>query len=166
MSGAIAEDTGRGARWLDRLAGVALLASVAAVAGAATPALLRVAGVGAPPDGYAELPRARAAAPSATATATHRFEFIFDADDEDKGSPTATPPGQAGSSWATPRMGLVRKKLELRDQASARGGIIGEVPAGAVVTVVKEQGEWVLIAQSGTDDMAFGWAPRSGVAVR
>ena len=168
MTGA-ADETGRGARWLDRLAGVALLTSVGTVAGAATPALLRAAGVGAPPEGDAGLPRARlgASAATATATSTRRFEFVFDSDDDhDKGSPTEAPPGQAGLSWATPRMGLARKRIELRDHAASNGAIVGEVKPGVVVTIVKEQGEWVLIAQSGTDDMSFGWAPRNGVTIR
>ena len=166
MNGAV-DDTAWGARWLDRLAGLALLTSVGTVAGAATPALLRVAGVGAAPEGYAELPRPRAPSPKVTAapTSTHRFEFLYD-DDGDKPPPTMTAPGQSDSSWATPRKGVVRKPLDLRDQAGAGGAIIGELKPGAIVAIVKEQGEWVLVAQTGTDDMAFGWAPRSGVAVR
>lgn len=167
MSGS-AEDTGKGARWLDRLAGLALLTSVATVAGAGTPAVLRVVGVGGAPEGYGELPRPRPPASAPTSTAPpRRFDFVFDDDAPERGSPTASPPGRPASpAWDSPRVGRVRTKLELRDEAASGGGVVGELAPGVVVVVVKEQGEWLLVAQTGTDGMAFGWVPRSGVAIR
>ena len=148
------------------------IAALATVAGAATPALLRTAGFGAPPVDYAELPRVHAVAAvasssSSSAPSKARIQFLGASDDEASAPPpTEVAPGQSSASWAVPRMGLARKKLELRDHAASSGLIVGEVAAGAIVTVVREQGEWVLVAQNGPDDMSLGWAQRSAVTVR
>lgn len=164
MSGS-ADGTGSGARWLDRLAGGAVVLAFGAVLGAATPAFVRVAGFGVPPEGHAELPRSRAQQPSA-GVSEPRIEFLDEQEDEALPSPTDVAPGKSPASWAVPRMGLARTTLELRTHAAANGPVVGEVPAGTPVTVVREQGAWVLIAQNGAGDMSLGWAPKSEVAIR
>lgn len=164
MSGS-ADETAGNARWLDRLAGAAVVLALGAVLGAATPALVRASGLGAAPEGYAELPRSHPLPPSASSSKP-RIEFLDEPDDERLPSPTDLPPGHSSASWAVPRAGLARTTLELRTHADSTGLIVGEVPAGAPVTVVREQGAWVLIAQNAAGDMSLGWAPKSQVAIR
>jgi hypothetical protein len=148
------------------MTGLALAAAAGSVVLAAAPALLRAAGLAlpaadlAPPSiaNHGRGPHAEVQAPEAE-----------EAEDEAAGRPedpgVGVAPGQGPPSWAVPRTGFARKDLELRDHAGG-GLIVGEISAGALVTIVKEQGEWVLVAQNGPDDMSIGWAPRSGVAIR
>lgn len=164
MSGS-ADETAGNARWLDRLAGAAVVLALGGVLGAATPALVRASGLGAAPEGYAELPRSHPRQPGASSSKP-RIEFLDAPDDDGLPSPTDRPPGQSAASWAVPRMGRARTTLELRTHAAPTGLVVGEVPAGTAVTVVREEGAWVLIAQSAAGDLSLGWAPKSEVAIR
>ncbi|MCC6556103.1 MAG: SH3 domain-containing protein [Polyangiaceae bacterium] len=162
----------RGARWIDRVTGLLLLAAGASVALAAAPAALRALGVGAPPrQSAARLPEIRYRAPASSPRFT--FDLEDDEEPEDRLDPHAGAPHGGGGGDAPAhgdtgkiRMGLARRDLAVLGEPDAAGVRLGEIKAGDVIMVVREAGEWTLVIQNGADGVTMGWVRSSEIAIR
>ncbi|MDI1445405.1 hypothetical protein [Polyangium sp. 6x1] len=173
----------RPGRWIDTLTTLLLVATACFVAVSATPALLRAAGL-APfgPSGVFRSPlRSPVADPHPIGSG-----LADDEDDDDHGSepllgprfdPFRDAPRASGrtADSAEPdegaprgrmRPAVVRRKATLRLSASEDADPTGEVSVGDSVFVVREQGEWVLVLQTGAEGVLMGWMQRSQLAIR
>ncbi len=164
----------RGSRWIDTLTTLLLVAAVCFVAVAATPALLRAAGL-APfgPSGSYRLPlRGPASEPHPTGGRLAEDDDDAANDDGDplpgpritprRDSPAAEPAEEGPRVRMRPA--VVRRKAMLRLEASEEADPAGKLDAGDQVFVVRESGEWVLVLQSGAGGM--GWMKKSELAIR
>jgi uncharacterized protein YgiM (DUF1202 family) len=133
----------------------ALLAvTVGVVGAAATPALLRAAGVEIPvaaaPSSDAPLalprqpPEIRGALPDPS----------LEADDEEA---LPHPAGQ---------LGLTRGSLVLRENPAQGAGVVGKVGGGELVTILRLQGDWALVYYGGGGNLVAGWARKNEIAIR
>lgn len=174
--------------WTDTVMLLALTAAVTIVAVAAVPSVLRLTklpGLGThPPSGLARLHPGSSSAPHPLVFDDHADDDGDPVDDleklypdpsnwpgkrdtapdgaEDDGVPKA--PDDVFSHGA--RVGLARKTLMLVDRAAPDAHVLGEVRAGEVIMIVKEQGDWALVVHSGGDDVSMGWTRKSDIAVR
>lgn len=64
------------------------------------------------------------------------------------------------------RPAIVRRKTTLHLAASADTQPTGEVEAGASVFVLRENGDWALVLQSGDDGVVMGWAEKARLTIR
>ncbi|MDI3282388.1 hypothetical protein [Polyangium sp. 15x6] len=174
----------RQGRWIDTLTTLLLVATACFVAVSATPALLRATGL-APfgPSGVLRAPL------GGQATEPHPIGAGLaedDEDDDDHGSEpllgprfdpfrdgprdSARPSDSAQPDEGAPRgrmrPAVVRHKATLRLSASEDADPTGEVNVGDSVFVVREQGEWVLVLQTGAEGVLMGWTQRSQLAIR
>ena len=62
------------------------------------------------------------------------------------------------------RGGVTLRPLLLRDRRS--GSVLHEVRAGQAVSILREDGEWLLVVQKTSDDIVTGWAKRSELLLR
>ncbi|HVK70326.1 MAG TPA: hypothetical protein VM694_37995 [Polyangium sp.] len=172
----------RPGRWIDTLTTLLLVATACFVTVSAAPALLRVAGLA--PFG----PSSTFRSPFRGPAEPHPIGAGLGEDDEDDdrgGEPILGPrfdplrdtPRASGSSADTAepdegaprgrmRPAIVRRKATLRLSASEEADPTGEVNVGDSVFVVREQGEWVLVLQTGAEGVLMGWTQRSQLAIR
>lgn len=179
----------RAQRWTDTAAVLLLCASVAAVLAAAMPALLRAAGLGAPPEDTARYHGRRLELP----TPPHGAEEtpIFAPGEEDDDEPRLTqlerdfpegmwpgrrsaedrarereifgaPPGSA----APLRTGRALGPLKLFKDPLPGAGIVAIVARGAALQIVREAGDWVFIKYRGSGEPITGWVPKSEISVQ
>ena len=179
----------RAQRWTDTAAVLLLCASVAAVLAAAMPALLRAAGLGAPPEDPARYHGRRLELP----TPPHGAEEtpIFAPGEEDDDEPRLTqlerdfpegmwpgrrsaedrarereifgaPPGSA----APLRTGRALGPLKLFKDPLPGAGIVAIVARGAALQIVREAGDWVFIKYRGSGEPITGWVPKSEISVQ
>ena len=80
--------------------------------------------------------------------------------------PSAQPGSQASPGEARARFGVVRHKVALLEKPGEGARSLGEVRPGEMVMVIKEAGDYALIAYSGDDGVLMGWAKKSEIAVR
>jgi hypothetical protein len=179
-------------RWLDVLSSGVLLVACAVVTVEALPALVRAAGVGGPAPLLARAPSPRELQHPAPAV-HHGFAFQQDDEDErdpiddlDRLYPGERPgmfPHAAPGALAHPggadddthsvgkiergksQLGLAKKALTLTEEPGG-SGVAGEVKAGELVMVVKETGEWALVAHEGGGTLEMGWVRKSELAIR
>ncbi|MDC3954165.1 hypothetical protein [Polyangium jinanense] len=175
----------RPGRWIDTLTTLLLVATACFVAVSATPALFRAAGLA--PFGPSGMLRAPLGGP---ATEPHPIGAGLaeeDADDDDQGSDPLLGPrfdplrdgprasARSSDSAEQPdegaprgrmRPAVVRRKATLRLSAAEDADPTGEVNVGDSVFVVREQGEWVLVLQTGAEGVLMGWMQRSQLAIR
>ena len=78
-------------------------------------------------------------------------------DDADDESPLDGPHGQ---------LGLTRGPLVLHEQPAGRAGVVGDVEAGELVTVLRVAGDWALVYYGGAGGLVVGWAKKSEIAIR
>jgi hypothetical protein len=57
---------------------------------------------------------------------------------------------------------VARKPFPLRDRADESGRVLGTVPAGAHIRVVRDLGEWLLVTPGGGRPL-FGWVRRDEI---
>lgn len=74
------------------------------------------------------------------------------------------PPAGAGEARA--RFGVVRRRITLVDDPVGAGRELGHVDSGKLVMVIKEVGDFALVAYSGDDGVLMGWTKKSEIAVR
>ena len=167
------------ARWLDRLNVALVIAGVAGAMGAASPFVLRAAGVLEPPVVTAppRLPSARPgiAPPRGTARAFDDHPHFLPDDDPpritelERQYPDGMWPGQHQGRRDLPepatssRQGIARGPLTVREQADILAKITGRVPAGAPIRLLHEKGEWALIASRTDAGTVVGWTARSAI---
>lgn len=173
----------RPGRWIDTLTTLLLVAAACFVAVSAMPALLRAAGLA--PFGPSGVFRSPFGGPAAE---PHPIGagLADEDDDDDHGSEpllgprfdpfrdgpraSARPSDSAEPDEGAPRgrmkPAVVRRKATLRLSASEDADPTGEVNVGDSVFVVREQGEWVLVLQTGADGVLMGWTKRSQLAIR
>jgi hypothetical protein len=180
----------RAQRWTDTAAVLLLCASVAAVLAAAMPALLRAAGLGAPPEATARHDFDRVALPTLPHGAAEENP-IFAPDEEDDDEPRLTqlerdfpegmwpgrrsaadralereifgaPPGSA----APLRTGHALGPLKLFKDPLPGAGIVAIVARGTALQIVREVGDWVFIKYRGSGEPITGWVPKSEITVR
>jgi uncharacterized protein YgiM (DUF1202 family) len=146
-------------RWIERLSGLLLLAAAAVMTYTAAPALLGMAGgPRAPAPSVQPAPLALPHLPKELLADPGRLDLDRDLEPDEPG---AAPALQL-------RSGLARTPLSLRDKPSEAGRLVGEIPAGRLVSIWSESADWVLIASGGSvdEDMVAGWVKKSGIAVR
>lgn len=175
-------------RWTDTLSLLGVLTSVGVVLVAAAPSLLRAAGVpGSTLSRGLDRPTdPHLAAGPPRATGSPRFVFNDEDDGPDPnddlqklypepglwpGRRSRTEPAPAVESPpshgdAEVRMGLARKALRLVDRPAAGASLTGEVRAGDLIRLMKEQGDWALVVHTGADGVAMGWTRKSDIAIR
>lgn len=142
-------------RWVARLTTALLAASLGVLAGAATPAFLRAAGV--------KLRSEEPPASAAPLALPHRPpellshegpEGLFDPDDDE------APPSHG-------QLGLAREKVALHEQPATVAPEVGDVEAGEMVTILRVVGEWALVYSGGDGgNLVVGWVRKSEIAVR
>jgi uncharacterized protein YgiM (DUF1202 family) len=131
-----------------------LAASLGLVAFAATPAILRVAGV--------DIPIAAAPSSAAPLALPHPPPEIrgalpdpaIDVDDEE----AAPEPGG--------QLGLTRGSLVLREGPALAAPVVGKVGGGELVTILRIQGDWALVYYGGGSNLVAGWARKNEIAIR
>lgn len=62
------------------------------------------------------------------------------------------------------RGGVTAKPVPLRDRHT--GTVLQEVKAGQSVSILREDGDWVLLVQRSKDDLVTGWAKRNELVLR
>ncbi|MDI1477834.1 hypothetical protein [Polyangium sp. y55x31] len=174
----------RPGRWIDTLTTLLLVATACFVAVSATPALLRATGLA--PFGPSGSFRSPLGGPAADPHPIGAGLAEDDEDDDEHGSEpllgprfdpfrdgpraSARPSDSAEPDEGAPRgrmrPAVVRRKATLRLSASEDADPTGEVNVGDSVFVVREQGEWVLVLQTGADGVLMGWTQRSQLAIR
>jgi hypothetical protein len=172
------------ARWLNAVTTLLLSTVAVIVLAAAGPSILR-AGLHAsdPPEDPA--PPFRAPRPLLVPR-DHPAprSFVLDPDEGDdideapgtrgvrprSGDPRSAPPRLPGNDDDGPgfglglRGGVTVRPLLLRDRRS--GSVLHEVRAGQSVSILREDGDWVLLVQKTDDDIVTGWAKRSELLLR
>ena len=172
------------ARWLNLVTTTVLGAVALVVVAAAMPSLLR-AGMSAADEPGDFPPPVRGRHPTLVPRDHPPRAFGLDddpADDEpDRPPPRAVRPNDPRA--AAPRLpgqdredddgpgfglglrsGVTRKPLLLRDRRT--GSVVHEVKAGQSVSVLREEGEWVLLVQQNAGDVVTGWARRDELLLR
>jgi hypothetical protein len=173
-------------RWLETTIGLLLIGAVGVVGLAASPALLRAAGL----TRTSTTARMEFGHPDRNSipgvderSARGGFVFSFEDEEEEENPnpPNGWPgqrsperserprvrrddPGAADTSRprSEVRMGFSRKELKLFDQPAAGAAVTATVKEGEVVMILKEQGGWALVVHS----PEMGWARLSEIAVR
>ncbi len=165
------------ARWLNAVTTL-LLATVAVILlVAAGPSLLRAAiHAGQSPEEPA--PPVRATRPLLVPR-DHPAPRSFAPDDDDEpDDPRARPGVPRGAPQRLPgsddddgpgfglglKGGVTLRPLQLRDRRS--GSVLHEVRAGQSVSILREDGDWVLLVQKTDEDIITGWAKRSELLLR
>jgi hypothetical protein len=172
------------ARWLNFVTTTVLSAVALVVVAAASPSLLR-AGMSAADEPQGFPPPVRGHHPTLVPRdhAPHAFRRDDDAapedDDRDRpppraispNDPRAKPPRFPGQDRDDEdemglglKSGITGKPLLLRDRRT--GTVLHEVKPGQSVSILREDGEWVLVVHRTTDDMVSGWARRSELLLR
>lgn len=185
----------RPGRWADTVTGALLCVAVAVVAVSASPALLRAAGVvdlrpevGAhaggrlsllPPgherpshplfgdedDDEADLPLPFLESKRERGILGDRGKPREDA--EESGPRVHAPEGPLeGADGTRARIGVVRHRITLVESPGKDGPTLGEVQPGKLVMVLKEAGDFALVAYSSEDGVLMGWTKKSEIAVR
>jgi Bacterial SH3 domain len=163
----------RPARWLDRLSVLLLVAASAAVIAVATPAILRAAGLElvlrADPRAVASVSPHRAPPPVARPPAPP----VDDAPrltELERLYPDGMWPGQQGArdtreepAATNPKSGHTLSPITLREHADPSAKVVGQVPAGVRLMMVRESGEWVMVVFQGPDGLLVGWAKRDAL---
>jgi hypothetical protein len=130
--------------------------SLGVVMGVATPALLRAAG--------ADLAVTSAAPVTAPPIAMPRRppEILAHGDDlEGPADYDETPPAEPQG-----QLGLTRGALVLHERPAGGAGVVGDVQAGEMVTVLRITGDWALVYYGGAEGLVIGWAKKSDIAIR
>lgn len=169
----------RTARWLDVVTTTVLGAVVLVVVAAAMPSLLR-AGVSAAEEPQGLPPPVRGQHPTLVPRDHPRHALPFDDDPAPRGldrpralqnDPLAAPPVLPGHDredddepWLGLRTGVTLKALPLRDRH--KGTVVHEVKAGQAVSVLRDDGEWILVMYKGEGGLVTGWARRSETLLR
>lgn len=170
------------ARWLNLVTTTVLGAVVLVVVAAATPSLLR-AGMSAADEPGDFPPPVRGHHPTLVPRdhPPRAFGFGDDPPDDEPDRPRAVRPtdpraaaprlpGQDREDDDGPgfglglRSGVTRKPLLLRDRRT--GSVVHEVKAGQSVSILREDGEWVLLVQKTAGDLVTGWARRDELLLR
>lgn len=169
------------ARWLNLVTTMALAAVVFTIAFAAAPSLLR-AGIGAAAEPEDFPPPVRGLHP--TLVPQHHpgpagFEIPSEDDERDDGDtppkfrstdPRFKPPRIPADDDDSPggtlglRAGVTMRPLVLRDRRS--NSVIHEVRAGEGISVLREDGDWVLVAHESDSTIVTGWARKSELLLR
>lgn len=172
----------RPARWLDRASMLLVVASLAVATGAASPSLLRAAGLAVlPPPAVADPPphlvRPPVDPPSRPRnSASDENPRFFPADDPPRltelerellrgAQPGDEPRPDIFAPAPRQQAGIARAPLTVRERADINAKIAGRVPAGAPVKLLLEKGEWALVAYRTAEGVVMGWTARSAVIV-
>lgn len=173
------------ARWINIVTTLALAAALLIVAFAAAPSLVRAAlrspedsGEFAPPVRSRNITLVPRDHPGA-----HRVELDPNDDDQEDTLPVPPlrPPRGAGLGHGAPhppgddveepgglglglKGGVTLRPLPLRDRRT--GSVIETVRAGAEVSILRDDGEWLLIVQRSDGDLVTGWAKKSELLLR
>lgn len=182
-------------RWTDTLTGALLCVAVAVVGVSATPALLRAAGVvdlrpevGAHAGGRLSLLPPGHERPSRPLfgdededeedfpvpflESKRQRGILGDRgkprdDAEESGPRVHAPDGpHADADGTRARIGVVRRRITLVESPGEDGPTLGEVQPGKLVMVLKEAGDFALVAYSSEDGILMGWTKKSEIAVR
>lgn len=173
------------ARWLNAVTTLLLGTASVIVLAAAGPALLR-AGIHAGDKPEEPAPPVRAQRPHLVPR-DHPAprSWVIEPDEGDdideapgmrgvrpgSGDPRSRPPRFPGSDddegpgfGLGLRGGVTLRPLHLRDRRS--GSVLHEVRAGQAVSILREDGDWILVVQKTNDDIVTGWARRSELLLR
>jgi hypothetical protein len=185
----------RPGRWTDTLTGALLCVAVAVVAVSASPALLRAAGVVdlRPEAGAHAGGRLSLLPPGHERPRRPLFEDEDEDEDaltppfleskrergilgdrgkpreeaEERGPRVHAPEGPLeGADGTSARIGVVRHRITLVESPGEDGPTLGEVQPGKLVMVLKEAGDFALVAYSSEDGIVMGWTKKSEIAVR
>jgi uncharacterized protein YgiM (DUF1202 family) len=184
----------RPARWLDRMTGLLIAASLGLAAASAVPSLLHAAGV--------ELPVAEAPAPTGPRIAVphpppeilSHPESPFGDDDSAGGQrihrdpnsklpprftdePNPWVPAEPAEEEPEPhrdpleyalpsRAVILGGALSLHEQPLDSARVVGVVHAGQKVTLLTERGPWAIVMYNVGEEQHAGWAKKSEIAVR
>ncbi len=157
----------RPAIWIDRLTTALLALSVGVVSGVAGPALLRAAGVPLPSFATEEATDPHAVSPHAfppialphQAPQLLQSPELFVDPDADGDGDDMPPPG-------APEVGLTRDTLTLHERPSGSSDVVGHLPEGEMVTILRSVDDWVLVYFSGPTGALLGYVKKSEIAVR
>jgi Bacterial SH3 domain len=182
----------RAQRWTDTAAVLLTCVSVAAVIAAAMPALLRAAGLGAPPEDTSRHDADRLKLPTPPPGAAGNPIFAPDDEDDEEGDePHLTqlereypeglwpgrrsaedrarereifgaPPGGAASA----KTGRALGPLKLFKDPLPGAGVVAIVARGTALQIVHEVGDWVFIKYRGGGEPVTGWVQKSEISVR
>lgn len=181
----------RAPRWTDTAAVLLLCASVASVLAAAMPALLRAAGLGAPPEDTARHDVDRLKLPTQPPGAAGNPIFAPDEEEDDGDEPRLTqlerdfpegmwpgrrsaedrerereifgaPPGSA----AALKPGRALGPLKLFKVPASDASIVAVVAQGTALQIVRELGDWVFVKYRGGGEPITGWVQKSEISVR
>lgn len=174
----------RTARWIDAVTTVLVASTLIVLAVAVSPSLLRAG------ESAAEEPRdfpapVRIAHPRSVHN-SHPNAFPFSDDDgpqdvdeppgaragaRSRNSPLAAPPGVPGASDDDSddndlglKSGILVKRLQLRDRATS--AVVSVVEPGQAVSILRDDGQWVLLVLHRPGDLVTGWALRSELSLR
>jgi hypothetical protein len=64
-----------------------------------------------------------------------------------------------------PGIGVARRMIVIRKRADAEAPVVAQVGRGKALAVVKELGDWLLVAIRQDEKMLFGWVKHADVAV-
>lgn len=181
----------RAQRWTDTAAVLLLCASVASVLAAATPALLRVAGLGAPAEdpGRSDVDHLKLPTPPLGAPGNPIVAPGDEGDEDDephltqleRDYPEGMWPGRRSAedrerekkifgapptSAAAPRTGRALGPLKLFEDPRPGAGIVAMVAPGTAVQIIRDGGDWILIKYRGSGDPIIGWVQKSEISVR
>jgi hypothetical protein len=179
-----AGSSGGAARWINIVTTLALAAALLIVAFAAAPSVVRAAlrsredpGDFAPPVRSRNITLVPRDHPG-----SHRVELDPNDDDQEDTLPVPPPrPRGAGLGHGAPQPpgddvdepgglglglkgGVTLRPLPLRDRRT--GTVIEQVRAGAEVSILRADGEWLLIVQRSGGELVTGWAKKSELFLR
>jgi len=155
---------------VDLLTVVVLGVTIGVVGLAAAPAVLRAAGVG----DRGERARHTSAPPASTVDPADPDNFLFEeeADDEPLYREPSDDPRWRGHDplgdkrGKHARIGVTRATLRLFDEPSDKGEVTAMIRRGESVTILREAGDWLLVAWDGAEHVSVGWAKKNEIAVR
>jgi hypothetical protein len=170
-------------RWLDPLTSLFVLAAIVIVGVTASPHVLRLTGAGRPPSiGFS--PGSRFASNPNPAPAAQGLQFKQPDDPPELDrmfpqdpwhAPRPSRPrddGQFESDGDGLAYGTLRRAIALHARAENRAEITGELPAGSLVLIAKESGDWAYVLFNGEANgkpgagIVTGWVKKSEISVR
>ncbi|MBK8255101.1 MAG: SH3 domain-containing protein [Polyangiaceae bacterium] len=174
----------RTARWLDAVTTVLVTSIVVVLAVAVSPSLLRAGeSAASPPRDFP--PPVHVAHPRSVHN-SHPNAFPFSDDDgpqdvdeppgaragaRSPNSPLAAPPGVPGGDRDDAddndlglKSGVITRRLQLRDRATS--AVVQVVEPGQTVSILRDDGQWVLLVLHRPGDLVTGWALRSELSLR
>ena len=150
----------RAHRWIDRVTMALLVLSVGVAIGAATPALLRAAGADLAVTNAAPAPRPPIALPRRPP------EILAHARRRSRGPPTRRERRSADDRAGRTARAHARARSCCTSSPAGGAGVVGDVQAGELVTILRVTGDWALVYYGGAEGLVVGWAKKSEIAIR